>query len=472
MTVIHIPTVFLILGLLYLILPVTAWGVLSSSRSKAAALWCSGGLVLGLGLLLVGLRAFIPAWVSYTVANGVMWAGILVQAMALRCVLNKPLAVRLTLIVILACVYVFEFFRVVLQDDILRFCWSTLIFIVVFGYITYLSWRISEIQQVKSARWLSAVYAITAIVMCLRTLRVLSGAAEPNVVGQGVDSALTVVTGLLISILGNFAFVGMFLERTKRREIEATEQRARQEEGAVLVKQIAQLERQRTLVAMSYSLAHEFSQPLTAILMDTHTIKNCFVSDPVNLKAISESTDDVERSANRMVQLVARIRSFIRPTQSDYEYVDMKTLVRDVALLLAYEIRVHRIHFEWYFEDEDCTVHGDKVQLSQIVLNLYRNAIQAMLDSEERNIFVSLTQQDEQVVLQVRDTGPGLDESVKASIGQPFVTTKKDGLGVGFAISKTLSEMHSGHLTITNAVGGGAIAELNLPAANPNHQPA
>ena len=470
MTVFHIPTVFLVLGFLYLILPMTAWTVLSEQRSMAARLWCSGGEILGVGLLLVGLRVHLPAWASYTLANGLMWTGILIQVMALRCALAQTLALKSTAILVFTCICVFEFFRVVLQDAILRFSWSTLIFTVVFAYISFLSWSLSVIHKGRSARWLAVVYAITAVVMFARMQRALAGITDPNVVGQGIDSVLTVATGLLISILGNFAFFGMFLERANQRAIDATAQRARQEESARLGEQIAQLERERTLGAMSYSFAHEFSQPLTAILMDTHAIKTSLASGQVNVKEISESIEDVECSANRTVELIARIRDFIRPTHGDYEYVDMKLLLSDVKRLLSHEIRIQNISFQWDFDEDACLVYGNKVQLSQIVLNLYRNAIQAMTQSDERRIFVALSQQNKHVVLQVRDTGPGLMESVRDTVGQPFVTTKEDGLGVGLSISKRIAENHSGHLTITNAVGGGAIAELNLPVANRRQQ--
>jgi C4-dicarboxylate-specific signal transduction histidine kinase len=104
------------------------------------------------------------------------------------------------------------------------------------------------------------------------------------------------------------------------------------------------------------------------------------------------------------------------------------------------------------------------VQLSQIVLNVYRNAIQAMSTEKVRRITVSLERDPQRVVLRVRDSGPGLNESLRDHVGHPFVTTKDDGLGVGLSISKTIAKMHSGSLTITNAVGGGALVELNLPA--------
>jgi len=462
----HIPTAFLVLGFLYIILPVTAWAVLSDQRSKAAMLWCSGGELFGVGVLLVGLRISLPVWVSYPLANSMMWAGILMQVMALRGVLAQPLAAMRSAILVLLALCIFEFFRVVLEDAILRFSWSVLIFTVVFLYIAYLSYRIWLTHQLKSARWLALVYFIVAIAMLIRVQTALAGLTVPDAVEQGVGSSvLTIVSGLLISIFGNFAFIGMFLERATKRGIKATAQRVRQEESTRLGEQVAQLERQRTLGVMSYSFAHEFSQPLTAILMDAHVIKACLGADPPNVKKIGETIEDVERNVSRTVKLIERIRNFIRPTQGEFESVDMKVLARDVEQLLLHDIKVEKIKFEWDFDSDDCKVYGDKVQLSQIVLNLYRNAIQAMANSDERKIFVSVSQEDQSVVLQVRDTGPGLADSVKDSIGQPFVTTKKDGLGVGLSISRTIAERHTGRLTMTNAVGGGAIAELKLPVA-------
>jgi two-component system sensor kinase FixL len=142
----------------------------------------------------------------------------------------------------------------------------------------------------------------------------------------------------------------------------------------------------------------------------------------------------------------------------------MKALVRDVQHLLSHEVKTSAVAFEWDFDTAECLVMGDKVQLSQIALNVYRNAIQAMSNERVRKITVSLERDKQRVVMRVHDSGPGLNESLRDQVGHPFVTTKDDGMGVGLSISKTIAEMHNGSLTITNAVGGGAVVELNLPA--------
>jgi C4-dicarboxylate-specific signal transduction histidine kinase len=445
----------------------TVWVLLFNQPSRALTLWCSGGLLFGVALALVGLRSHLPVWLTYTVANGLMWSAALTQALALRRALAQDLALKRVALLILIGLLGFEYFRVVLQNPVLRFSWSTLIFTALFSYISYLSWRIAVVNQLKSAKWLSVVYAITAITMMVRTTMVLLGFTEPDVVASGVDSVLTVVTGLLISILGNFAFVGMFLERSTQERMKAIAQRARQEESARLGDQIAQLERQRTLGTMSASFAHELSQPLTAILMDVQAIKISVASGESNSKEVLESIEEIENSTQRTVQLVERIRNFIRPAQTDYELVDFKTLLEDVAQLLAYEIRKQKIKFEFDVDAAPCWVHGDRVQLSQIVLNVYRNAMQAMEPNASKKIFVSLEHLDGRVVLRVRDTGPGVSAEMKQMVGEPFVTSKEDGLGVGLSISKTIAEMHNGSLTISNAVDGGAIVELNLPTTRP-----
>jgi C4-dicarboxylate-specific signal transduction histidine kinase len=335
-----------------------------------------------------------------------------------------------------------------------------------FAYIAQLSARISVEHGLRNARTLAVIYSVGAFIVCLRILRIAFGYTEPDAAAQGIDSFLLVFSGVTVSVLGSFAFVGMFIERAVKREMVATTERVRQEESTRLGEQIAQLERQSTLGAMSYSFAHELSQPLTAILMDTHAIKSGLQTGAVNAQEISNSIEDIERSATRTAQLVDRIRNFIRPTQSQYGLVDLKVLVHDVQHLLSHDIRSQGVRFEWDFDESKCVVCGDKVQLSQIVLNVYRNAIQAMAHSTVRIINVSIDRDEQRVFLRVHDSGAGLDESLKTKVGQPFFTTKEDGLGVGLSISKTIAEMHSGSLTITNAVGGGAVAELNLPAVN------
>lgn len=464
MTTFHMPTVMVALSFLYLMMPLAVWLALSGQRLKTIIGWCVGGELLAIGLLLIGLRPLLPAWASYPIANILTWGGILIQALALRYALNLTWKAKYMALVIVFWLAIFEYLRLGLQNQHARFAWSILFFIAVFGYIAYLAWRISAEQGLKSGRILFAVYAIATGVLFIRMLRIAFGLTEPDAVAQGVDTFLIVFSGFVVSVFGSFSFVGMFVERATRIQMQATHAHAKQSESMRLGGQISHLERQRTLGAMSYAFAHELSQPLTAILMDVHAIKSNLESASFNAHAVKQSIDDIESNASRTGQLINRIRNFIRPSESDYENVDMKVLVKDVKELLSYDIRSQKITFEWGFDQDDCLVQGDRIQLSQIFLNIYRNALQAMADSRVRKIFVSIERQAQRVVVHVRDSGPGLADAIKDNVGDAFVTTKADGLGVGLSISKTIAEIHHGSLTITNAVDGGALVELNLPA--------
>ena len=466
MTVLHIPTLYFVIGFLYLVLPAIIWLVLAQQASETARLWCLGGGLLAVGLLLIGARANLSPWLSYSLANALSWLGILMQALALRRALDRSWHVAGMVVTVMVWLCIFEYFRLVLNNTEWRFAWGTFFFVLVFSYIAYLAWQSSKVLTLRSGRWLSLVYALAALILAIRMCRVLMHWSEPDAVAQSIDSVLSAAAGILISVLGSFTFVSMFLERATKKELQATEQRVRQEESIRLGAQIAQLDRQRALGEMSYSFAHELSQPLTAILMDAHAIKNNLGTEQINHQSLNASVLGIERNATRTAQLIDRIRHFIRPSSGDFEKVDMRVLVQDVRELLQHDIRIQNIQFQWSLDDEPCVVDGDKVQLSQIILNVYRNAVQALAQSHVRTIYVSVDRQGVRVVVRVRDTGSGLSESIKQRVGEPFVTSKADGLGVGLSISKTIAERHSGSLTITNAVDGGALVELNLPAAH------
>jgi signal transduction histidine kinase len=445
-------------------MPIAVWLALSNQQSKTIAWWCVGGEILAIGLFMFGLRPYLPDWASYPLANTLTWIGVLMQVKALRLALKMNMQSKMIVMLVAFFLAVFEYHRLGLENPHLRFGWGLLIFFLIFSYMSYLAFMISRAHNLKSGRGLSVIYGIAAVVLFIRMLRLHFGFTEPDAVAHGVDSLLIVFSGFVAAAFGSFSFVGMFLEQTKFKELQAVEARARQEESARLANQISQLERQRTLGMMSYSFAHELSQPLTAILMDAHSAKTTLTSGDWNPKDLGQTIEEIECNANRTRVLIDRIRNFIRPSESDFEKVDLKALAQDVKFLLSHDVKKYEIQFEWEFEVEDCTVMGDKVQLSQILLNVYRNAIQAMVETESRHIFVSIGKQDDRVVLRVRDTGIGLAEAVKPTIGMPFVTTKADGLGVGLSISKSIAEKHNGRLTIANAIGGGVLVELNLPA--------
>jgi C4-dicarboxylate-specific signal transduction histidine kinase len=146
------------------------------------------------------------------------------------------------------------------------------------------------------------------------------------------------------------------------------------------------------------------------------------------------------------------------------ELVDLAQVVAEVRALVADEAKSRSVAFRMAPPAAPILVLGDPVQLSQVILNVVRNALDALADTSQREIHVSLQRLQDRAVLRIRDTGPGLRPELLEQIGTPFFTTKSTGLGMGLSIARSIVEQFSGTLAIHNADEGGTLVELNFPA--------
>lgn len=464
-----LPTAYLIVGAMYLVMPTVAWIVLSGLRSRSAVLWCVGSGLFGLGVLLLGLRTHLSEWVSYPLANGLMVLANLVRVQALRHELPRhalwPWHRLLGLV--LGFVLGYEYLRLGLANPGLRFIWASSALAVSFLYMSALCWQLCQQEGSRSARWLASAYLLVGSTLALRTLAVAIGLSEPNALFGGWDSVLNIGSGLLSSVVGSMGLIGIFFERAQRKDVIAAAERAKQEENARLGAQIAQLDRQRCLGEMSASLGHELNQPLTAILLDTQLGQHGLAQNRLGSAQLQELLRNIELNTQRAHQIIERICHFIRPLPEHRKPVELCQLARDVAQLVASEARHHEVEFILALPPTPVWVQGDDIQLSQIVLNIYRNAIQAMRGNPlPRQITVTITQPPNQVVLRICDTGPGLTPEALSQVYQPFFTTKTDGMGLGLSISRAIAQRHGGTLHISNHLQGGAQVELALPSQN------
>jgi C4-dicarboxylate-specific signal transduction histidine kinase len=214
---------------------------------------------------------------------------------------------------------------------------------------------------------------------------------------------------------------------------------------------------------MSASLSHELNQPLTAILLDTNMVQRGLQADNLSRAELLENIQAIEHNTQRASQIIERIRNFIRPEKSIRQRIDMNVLTREVHGLMAAEFRSRHVHFSFAHDAQSVWVMGDPIQLSQVLLNVYRNALQAMAQVQARKIVVRTTVQNNRVEVVVQDTGHGFNTDVMAHVGEAFFTTKAEGLGVGLNISRTIAQQHGGQLLFANAPEGGAQVTLVLP---------
>jgi len=455
----HLPTACLTVGLMYLLMPTVAQVVLSGLRSRSTRFWCAGSVLCGLGLVLLGLHWYMPEWVAHPLANGLVILAHLVWVQALRHELLRPLWPWPWLVGLgVGFMLGDQYLLLGLESPVAHFFWASCVLAMVCFHIGQLCCLLPPQRGSRSTYWVTGIYLMTGIALVLHVVAIGVGFSA-----QGAWSLFIVGVGLMGSVAGSIGLIGIFFERGQGKNLAAAVEKAKQEEAQRLGAQIAQLDRQRSLGQMSASFGHELKQPLTTILLDAQMGQHGLAQNRLDAAQLQQLLEHIEANTHRATQIIERIGHFIRPLPVQHQRVELSQVVHNVAQLLTYEARNAQAVF--VLPAAPVWVQGDHIQLSQIVLNIYRNAIQAMQDSPlPRQITVTLAQSIDWVLLRVRDTGPGLTPDALVQICQPFFTTKTDGLGLGLCISRAIAQHHGGTLHIVNHPQGGAQAELALPA--------
>lgn len=249
-----------------------------------------------------------------------------------------------------------------------------------------------------------------------------------------------------------------------------TDQRESERELHALEARLEHVGRFSLMGEMAAGIAHEINQPLSSIQNYSQAAKNLLRRG--DMEGLSDACVGISEQVQRAAQVVENIRGFIRKRAVTKTWVDLNTVIRDTLGLVSVDARDAGIAVETDFATDLPRIRGNAVQLQQVLLNLTRNAVDAMREgrrSGQRRIAISTMPADDGgVVCEVRDTGPGIAQSLADSIFHPFVTTKVDGLGVGLAISRTIVEAHGGELTYRDNPDGGAIFSVSLPVEQEN----
>ena len=232
-----------------------------------------------------------------------------------------------------------------------------------------------------------------------------------------------------------------------------------------LVKRNAQLDAKRrlheelaALGSLAANLAHEIRNPLNAISINLELLEE----DLESRKTPVETVGMARREVGRLSRLVNDFLVYARPSSPVLETFDAGALLRDVSALLA--PACERAGVELVVAGEGVTVRADRGQLSQVVVNLALNAVQAMDGAAVRRVELTARRDGERVVLEVADTGPGIVKAELARVREAFFTRRKGGTGLGLAIADRIVTAHGGTLELANRPQGGLVAKVVLPA--------
>lgn len=245
------------------------------------------------------------------------------------------------------------------------------------------------------------------------------------------------------------AFTGFIRDLTRRYETEAKLQKVQAE--------LIHASRLTAVGTLASALAHELNQPLTAIANYTATGRDMVGDDSLQTQdMLREALDEAAKEAVRAGQIVRRLRDFVSKGELDAQILSLGKLINDATALGLVGAREQSV--EWWIDiapDVD-NVLADRVQIQQVMVNLMRNAIEAMLISQTKHLVISArSHKQNQVEISVSDTGHGLSDEMTEQLFQPFISTKPDGMGLGLSICRTIVEAHGGKLSVApNPVGG------------------
>ena len=229
-----------------------------------------------------------------------------------------------------------------------------------------------------------------------------------------------------------------------------------------------------SLDAATGAIAHEIAQPLAAIATRGRTILNWLKQTPPNLDEVRTSAIAVVEASRRASEIVASVRALFRKTDDRRNLIHLDDVAREVLGLLQHDLEFSRVAVATEYPVNLPPVRADRIQLQQIVLNLVKNAIEAMssVPSGSRHVrVVTRLNGNSTVLLSVQDSGHGISAEDQGRVFDPFFTTKPTGMGLGLAICRTVAQDHGGNLRLVETSSQGSIFEIELPIASTDDVP-
>lgn len=247
------------------------------------------------------------------------------------------------------------------------------------------------------------------------------------------------------------------------------EEEARRHQAALL-----HMARLSTMGELTAQLAHELNQPLCTIVGNAQTAQRLMALDPPNFAELLAALCDIVAHGNRAAAIIRQLREFLRLQQPRPVLLNLERVIADIAALAEADARQHQASIRFGVAAHLPTVRGDPIQLQQVILNLVRNGLEAMMEMPAGTRALTVQARLDyasRVVISVSDLGPGLPAAVASRIFEPFFTTKPTGLGMGLVISRSIAEACGGSLWMTHNPQRGVTFHLALPCAATEYEP-
>jgi len=300
----------------------------------------------------------------------------------------------------------------------------------------------------------------------LQTLPVYWRSRIEEVLASTATSELEVATdegifSLLLAPVSELGYVNVYAR-------DITSERAAEEELKRRQNELVHVTRLSNMGEMATGIAHELNQPLSAIVNFANGCARRLRLDIGGKDEMLHALGQISAQAGRAGEIIKRLRGMVSRRQPIREIVDLNVLARETCSMLSHELGRHELTIERRLANRELWVRVDSVQIEQVLINLLRNALDALVDvpaSERRLVIESGSQSEGMVFLSVRDNGSGISDKAMEHLFDPFFSTKESGMGMGLAISQTIISNHHGKIRADSQPGNGSTFIIELPSS-------
>lgn len=460
-------TSYRINALLYLLMSLTTWLVLGRPTQWPVRVWCAAGVLAGVSIWLITLRGSIDdAW-TYLVAQPMLLASYLTYAQSMRMDLGRPWSWRVLAAVVLAYGLVltigFEHRQTSGMAVLVRVCNSAALLA-----LTLSALALVRHERSRNAVFMVAGFALFTLAMLVNAVLTWWGQAVLHAMQQWMLSHVMGLVSLLTILMAYMGYLGLALERAQRANLPLRQAQWQAQQWRTQAQALTLLDRQRTLAVLANSLGHDILQPLTSAGLNVQLARRMVASagtEPAAvLQVLARTVEGLHQGAAR----IGRIRHFLHPGSQARERLVLQAVVEDVHNLLRQELMYRHIELQRVLPAQDVVVQAQALPVTQALLQVMRNAMQAVQGQSQPCIRVTLQVDAQLACIEVCDSGPGLPAQVLSASNEAHQFSV-DGLGgMGLYMTRGILHEFGGHLALGNdPAGGGARIRLVLPLAAP-----